>query len=235
MQWEASNRADPRAAALADLHYSRGKPGTAQFVQAAKCLVLVRPSAVEVPRHPVRALASPPPGYGQLRGADAVWVTTWPFAEYVQHEWGGLDWPGHEQVVERLIKVDPETRDCHRGNHRWQRPRSFVEWADDELVPAVRGRKDVTLRRAVLRETPGTWSCVMFRNESGVLSSDLIRQAVAATRAHWGEPPPMGMVTMIQADAVRSGGSGKSYIAAGFRHVGKTRTRPFKEVFLLAP
>lgn len=63
--WRRSWRADPTAAALADRHYSRKKPGSAQFTPPGRVLV--------------------------LRTADrsAVWATLWPFAEYVLHDWAG--------------------------------------------------------------------------------------------------------------------------------------------------
>jgi len=65
--WELSHRADPRAAALADRHYSRQKIGSPQFVPPGRCLVLFAKTAT-----------------GQ-----AYWVTSWPFAEYVKHAWAG--------------------------------------------------------------------------------------------------------------------------------------------------
>ena len=43
----------------------------------------------------------------------------------------------------------------------------------------------------------GAWVCSAFRNEGAGRASDLIRQAVAATRAYWGEPPELGLVTFI--------------------------------------
>jgi len=61
--WELSHRADPRAAALADRHYNRQHVGSPQFVPPGRCIVLWQPKAV--------------------------WVTSWPFAEYVKHEWAG--------------------------------------------------------------------------------------------------------------------------------------------------
>lgn len=63
--WLRSNRADPRALPLADRHYNRQKPGSPQFVPPGRCLVL---------------LTEP---------ADALWVTSYPQAEYVQHAWAG--------------------------------------------------------------------------------------------------------------------------------------------------
>ena len=92
MRWILSHRADPLILPLADRHYSRQKPGTPQFVPPGRCLVL------------------------RAEEADAAWVTSWPFAEYVRHAWAGA------------------------------------------------------------------WMCSFFRNESPHLSSELVREAVAATR-----------------------------------------------------
>lgn len=99
--WRWSHRADDRARRIADRHYNRQKVGAPQFVPPGRCLVL----------------------YAGQPGAEAVWVTSWPFAEYVRHAW------------------------------------------------------------------PGAWMCSAFRNEGAGIASDMIRQAVAATRAVFGEPP----------------------------------------------
>lgn len=65
MLWCRSNRFDPRALPLADRHYNRRKIGSPQFVPPGRCLVLLTESA------------------------EALWVTSWPFAQYVRHAWGG--------------------------------------------------------------------------------------------------------------------------------------------------
>ena len=65
MMWYLSHRADKRALPLADRHYTRQKPGSPQFVPPGRCLVLL------------------------TLDADALWVTSYPFAEYVRHEWSG--------------------------------------------------------------------------------------------------------------------------------------------------
>ena len=62
--WWISWKADPRARVLADRHYTRHKIGAPQFVPPGRSLVLVDPGA-------------------------AYWVTSWPFTEYVRHEWAG--------------------------------------------------------------------------------------------------------------------------------------------------
>lgn len=67
MIWRWSHRADPRAREIADRHYNRQSVGAAQFVPPGRCLVL----------------------YAEASGGKAFWVTSWPFAEYVRHAWGG--------------------------------------------------------------------------------------------------------------------------------------------------
>jgi hypothetical protein len=44
---------------------------------------------------------------------------------------------------------------------------------------------------------PGAWVNSLFRNEGPILSSELIREAVAATCAFYGAPPKQGMVTFV--------------------------------------
>lgn len=65
VRWHLSHRADPRALPIADRHYNRQKPGTPQFVPPGRCIVLL------------------------TADADALWVSSWPFAEYVRHRWAG--------------------------------------------------------------------------------------------------------------------------------------------------
>jgi hypothetical protein len=72
---------------------------------------------------------------------------------------------------------------------------------------------------------PGAWVNSMFRNERGDrdLSSELIREAVAATCAAYGNPPKQGMVTFVDAEKTkRKRDPGRCYVRAGFRVVGET-------------
>jgi hypothetical protein len=136
MDWQLSHRADRRAAALADRHYTRQSVGSTQFVPPGRCLVLLTPDA------------------------SALWVTSWPDARYVKHAWAGA------------------------------------------------------------------WICTLFRNESPekYLSSSLICDAVAATRAYFGKPPALGMVTFVDPSRVRTKRDpGWCYLRAGFRSVGTTK------------
>lgn len=63
--WRASHRFDPLALPLADRHYNRRKIGSPQFVPPGRCFVLLS------------------------NDERALWVTSWPFAEYVRHAWPG--------------------------------------------------------------------------------------------------------------------------------------------------
>lgn len=135
MRWLLSHKYDRAALPLADRHYNRRKPGSPQFVPPGRALVL----------------RTEPP--------DALWITSWPFAEYVRHAWAGA-------------------------------------WVN---------------------------SC--FRNENREnLSSELIREALAATRARFGNPPPLGMVTFVDPRHVRRKRDfGRCYRKAGFLEVGETK------------
>jgi len=74
----------------------------------------------------------------------------------------------------------------------------------------------------------GAWICSAFRSEGDGCASELIRLAVAATRAHYGEPPPLGMVTFLDARKVAPIMTrgvptfGRTWIKAGFHYAGKT-------------
>lgn len=127
MNWQASHRADPRALPIADSHYNRQKIGSPQFVPPGRCLVLL------------------------TSNADALWVSSYPFAEYVKHAWAGA------------------------------------------------------------------WVNSLFCNRGQVLSSDLIREAIAITRSVY-DIPPLGMVTFIDPTKVRKKRDfGRCYFKAGFR------------------
>jgi hypothetical protein len=132
MRWHLSHRADPVARVIADRHYNRQKPGTPQFVPPGRCLVLLSDSAL--------------------------WITSWPFAEYVKHDWAGA------------------------------------------------------------------WICSAFRNEGADLSSELIREAVAATRWKWSDVPALGMVSFVNPAKVRrKRDPGRCFLRAGFRRVQDTK------------
>jgi hypothetical protein len=71
----------------------------------------------------------------------------------------------------------------------------------------------------------GAWMCTMFRNEGAGLSSELILSAVAATRAFWGEAPPLGMVTFVDPRKTRrKRDPGRCFRRAGFQPVGWTKS-----------
>ncbi|MEK3718931.1 hypothetical protein [Paenibacillus sp. FSL R7-0333] len=69
------------------------------------------------------------------------------------------------------------------------------------------------------------WECTIFRNESAVLSSEMIRAAVSATQAEWGAPPADGIITYVDAGKVRSVNPGCCFKAAGWRQIGRSKRR----------
>jgi hypothetical protein len=72
----------------------------------------------------------------------------------------------------------------------------------------------------------GAWENSTFRNERQdlYLSSDLIREGVAATLAVWPTPPTLGMVTMIDLSKTRrKRDPGRCYRKAGFVPAGYTK------------
>jgi len=76
----------------------------------------------------------------------------------------------------------------------------------------------------VRHDWAGAWVNSLFRNESPALASDLIRQAIAATRARWPEVPALGMVSFVDERKVRhKRDPGRCYRKAGFKLVGRTR------------
>jgi hypothetical protein len=129
-----SYRADPEALPLADRHYNRQKIGSPQFVPPGRCVVLLS------------------------RDKDALWVSSWPFAEFVRHQWAGA------------------------------------------------------------------WVCSCFRNEGPILSSVLVREAVAVTRSIWPEAPDLGMITFVDRDKTRrKRDPGRCYRKAGWHAIGETK------------
>lgn len=71
---------------------------------------------------------------------------------------------------------------------------------------------------------PGAWVCSAFRNEGAGLASELIREAVSATRAYMGAPPPIGMVTFVDRSKVKGKRDfGYCYRKAGFIECGETK------------
>ena len=77
----------------------------------------------------------------------------------------------------------------------------------------------------VAHDYPGAMVCTIFRNESDVLSSLLVRQALAATRWKYPELPDLGIITWINAGKVRrKRDPGRCFLRAGFERIGLSRT-----------
>lgn len=70
----------------------------------------------------------------------------------------------------------------------------------------------------------GAWVNNLFRNEGAGLSSDLILQAIAATKSIWPMPPALGLITFIDVAKIRhKRDPGRCYLKAGFERVGMTK------------
>jgi hypothetical protein len=69
----------------------------------------------------------------------------------------------------------------------------------------------------------GAWVNTIFRKEGDGTASEMIRHAVAHTRAAWPEVPALGLITFIDPAKVRrTRRPGYTYVRAGFEHVGVT-------------
>ena len=80
----------------------------------------------------------------------------------------------------------------------------------------------------------GAWVNSLFRNEGAGLSSELIRSAVAATRAKWPDVPPLGIITFVDPRKTRhKRDPGRCYRKAGFKHVGYTKKEKLLEFQML--
>jgi hypothetical protein len=74
----------------------------------------------------------------------------------------------------------------------------------------------------------GAWTCTAFRREPECpyLASDLIRDAVAATRWKYGEPPPQGFITFVDRGKTKSKRDpGYCYLMAGWKPAGRTQVQ----------
>lgn len=122
---------------------------------------------------------------------------------------------------ERILSLDAGLRVLASRHYSRQTPESA------QLAPPGRRLYFVTpCRRALWASSRqkyaaphrlGAWVCTFFRNEGAGLSSLLIRDAVAATRFAWGEPPARGMITEIDPKKTRAKRDpGRCYRRAGF-------------------
>lgn len=140
-------------------------------------------------------------------------------------------------IWERSNRFDPRAREIADRHYNRQKPgtpqfvppgRCCVLYAETETGRAF-WVTSYPYAQYVRHAWAGAWICSAFRNEGAGTASEMIREAVAATRAHFGEPPALGMVTFIDARKVKpimTRGRptwGRTYELAGFRPVGKTK------------
>lgn len=82
----------------------------------------------------------------------------------------------------------------------------------------------------VKHQWAGAWVCSAFRSEGAGKASDLIRAAVAATKAHYANDVPyLGMITFIDREKVKpimvrgEKTWGYTYLKVGFKIAGETK------------
>lgn len=115
--WIESHRADVKALPLADRHYNRQKIGSPQFVPPGRCFVL------------------------RSDCGRALWVSSWPFGEFVRHSWPGA-WinslfrsEGAGVASALIIEAVSLTRGV------WQTPaQGMMTFVDPAHVPGVKRR-----------------------------------------------------------------------------------------------
>lgn len=89
------------------------------------------------------------------------------------------------------------------------------------------------LAEFVKHDWAGAWVCSIFRNAGAGVASAMITEAVAATRAYYGDPPALGMITFVDETKVQptmvrgQPVFGWCFRKAGFVEVGRTKTRDF--------
>lgn len=69
------------------------------------------------------------------------------------------------------------------------------------------------------------WECTIFRNESEISSSLLIKEAIEKTIEIWGPLPEDGLVTYVDPVAIKSSNPGYSFLKAGFKRLKHRSTR----------
>lgn len=134
-------------------------------------------------------------------------------------------------------RADPRARDIADRHYNRQKPgtpqfvppgRCLVLYAETETGKAF-WVTSWPYAQYVRHAWAGAWVCSAFRNEGAGVASEMIKEAVAATIAHYGTPPPQGFITFIDCKKVKptmvhgKPHWGRTYELAGFKPVGKTK------------
>ena len=77
----------------------------------------------------------------------------------------------------------------------------------------------------VRHQWAGAWTCTAFRNEGPLLSSTLIKQAVAATLYILKTPPDIGFITFVDQRQIKSPNPGYCFKMAGWKTVGRSKVQ----------
>lgn len=138
---------------------------------------------------------------------------------------------GRNPVIWQIShRADPEAQAIADKHYSRQKPgtRQFVP-PGRCLVLKAPGAYWVTswpFAQYVKHRWPGAWVCSAFRRENHDLprASDMIRDAVSATRWYWPDVPDLGMITFVDAAKVlKKRDPGRCFVRAGFIPDGTTK------------
>ena len=103
-------------------------------------------------------------------------------------------------IWELSYKADPRAWEVADRHYNRQKPgtpqfvppgRALVLYTETETVRAF-WVTSYPFAQYVRHAWAGAWVCSAFRNEGAGVASEMIRDAVAATRVYFGEPPELG-------------------------------------------
>jgi hypothetical protein len=149
------------------------------------------------------------------------WDTQTPHSGRQKGDNNAMEWSvSHRADPQAVAIADRHYNRQHVGSPQFVPPGRCVVL----LAPQALWVTSWPFARYVKHAWAGAWVCSCFRNEGETLSSDLIRQAVAATRWIWPDVPPLGMVTFVDPSKTRrKRDPGRCYIRAGWHRVGTTQ------------
>jgi hypothetical protein len=129
-------------------------------------------------------------------------------------------------------RADPLVKPLADRHYNRQNPDSYQFAPPGKCVVLRTANNDafwITLApfaQYVRHQWAGAWTCTAFRNEGSVLSSVLIKQAVAATLFILGSrPPDLGFITFVNPAKINSSNPGCCFKKAGWKFAGFTQSR----------
>jgi len=110
------------------------------------------------------------------------------------------------------------------SKNRNRKIRQFVGPGEHIVLTTVKRDALFVWRKFIDDSKQDGINCAVFRNESRVLSSDLIRESDAIADFCW---PGERHYTYVRSEAIKSSNPGWCFICAGWRHCGRTKAGLF--------